>query len=108
MFIFGMTLLLMANLNVFRVAFSLWLLRFGLPSRLPMMFILWIVVMMNVIIPSKGVYALECWRYARYYFIWFCLTISFVFCRQAMFVDLLLMLSCNFPAAKCGGLFAVR
>src|SRR5699024_197116 len=35
--------------------FALRLLRFRLPSRLPMMFILWMVAMMVVIIPSRTV-----------------------------------------------------
>src|SRR5207245_5369757 len=35
--------------------FALSLLRFRLPSRLPMMFILWMVAMMVVIIPSRTV-----------------------------------------------------
>src|SRR5207245_2511549 len=37
------------------VWFDLSLLRFRLPSRLPMMFILWMVAMMVVIIPSRTV-----------------------------------------------------
>src|SRR5947207_8506629 len=48
-------LLLMPTLNVLPVWFALSLLRFGLPSRLPMMFILWMVAMMVVIIPSRTV-----------------------------------------------------
>src|SRR5947208_1604192 len=36
-------------------SFALSLLRFRLPSRLPMMFILWMVAMMVVIIPSRTV-----------------------------------------------------
>src|SRR5437867_520731 len=39
----------------FAVWFALSLLRFRLPSRLPMMFILWMVAMMVVIIPSRTV-----------------------------------------------------
>src|SRR5262249_36148366 len=41
--------------NVFVVSFALSLLRFRLPCRLPMMFILWMVAMMVVIIPSRTV-----------------------------------------------------
>src|SRR5207244_3023125 len=37
------------------ICFALSLLRFQLPSRLPMMFILWMVAMMVVIIPSRTV-----------------------------------------------------
>src|SRR4051794_29493832 len=45
-------LLLLPTLNFLPVWFALSLLRFRLPSRLPMMFILWLVAMMVVIIPS--------------------------------------------------------
>src|SRR5262245_46499385 len=50
--------LLMPTLNFLPVGFALSLLRFRLPSRLPMMFILRIVDMMVVIIPSRPVYLL--------------------------------------------------
>src|SRR2546421_77088 len=46
-------LLLMPTLTFLPVWIALSLLRFRLPSRLPMMFILWLVVMMGVIIPSR-------------------------------------------------------
>src|SRR5207244_3718300 len=46
---------LMPTLNFLPVWFALSLLRFRLPSRLPMMFILWMVAMMVVIIPSRTV-----------------------------------------------------
>src|SRR5438067_12593183 len=48
-------MLLMPTLNFLAVWFALNLLRFRLPSRLPMMFILWMVAMMVVIIPSRTV-----------------------------------------------------
>src|SRR5262245_60174633 len=48
-------LLFMPTLNFLPVWFALSLLRFRLPSRLPMMFILWMVAMMVVIIPSRTV-----------------------------------------------------
>src|SRR5262245_1127021 len=48
-------LLLMPSLYFLPVFFALSLLRFRLPSRLPMMFILWMVAMMVVIIPSRTV-----------------------------------------------------
>src|SRR5260370_35148889 len=50
-----LTLLLMPTLNFLPVWFALRLRRFRLPSRLPMMFILWLVAMMGVIIPSRTV-----------------------------------------------------
>src|SRR5206468_1253722 len=46
---------LMPTLNFLPVWFALSLLRFRLPSRLPMMLILWMVAMMVVIIPSTTV-----------------------------------------------------
>src|SRR5262245_58168944 len=55
LFLLVLTLLLMPTLNFLPVWFALSLLRFRLPSRLPMMFILWMVAMMVVIIPSRTV-----------------------------------------------------
>src|SRR5207245_2467708 len=54
-FLFVLILLLMPSLNFLPFWFALSLLRFRLPSRLPMMFILWMVAMMVVIIPSRTV-----------------------------------------------------
>src|SRR5258708_35302518 len=53
LFLLVLILLLMPTLNFLPVWFGLSLLRFRLPSRLPMMFILWMVAMMLVIIPSR-------------------------------------------------------
>src|SRR6186713_3581051 len=55
LFLLVLILLLMPTLNFLPVWFALSLLRFRLPSRLPMMFILWMVSMMVVIIPSRTV-----------------------------------------------------
>src|SRR5690625_3625944 len=55
LFLLVLILLLMPTLNFLPVWFALSLLRFRLPSRLPMMFILWMVAMMVVIIPSSTV-----------------------------------------------------
>src|SRR5699024_1480307 len=55
LFLLVLILLLMPTLNFLPVWFALSLLRFRLPSRLPMMFILWMVVMMVVIISSRTV-----------------------------------------------------
>src|SRR5207245_10847442 len=52
LFLLVLILLLMPTLNFLPVWFALSLLRFRLPSRLPMMFIFWMVAMMVVIIPS--------------------------------------------------------
>src|SRR5207244_12446352 len=48
LFLLVLILLLMQTLNFLPVWFALSLLRFRLPSRLPMMFILWMVAMMVV------------------------------------------------------------
>src|SRR2546427_12535917 len=53
LFLLGLVLLLMPTLNFLPVWFALSLLRFRLPSRLPMMFILWMVAMLVGIIPSR-------------------------------------------------------
>src|SRR5437867_934208 len=55
LFLFVLILILMTILIFLPVWFALSLLRFRLPSRLPMMFILWMVAMMVVIIPSRTV-----------------------------------------------------
>src|SRR5262245_62317647 len=55
LFLLVLILLLMPTLNFLPVWFALSLLRFRLPSRLPMMFILWMVAMMVVIISSRTV-----------------------------------------------------
>src|SRR5205807_10195876 len=56
LFLLVLILLLMPTLNFLPVWFALSLLRFRLPSRLPMMFILWMVAMMVVMIPSRTVW----------------------------------------------------
>src|SRR5581483_12333556 len=53
--LFVLILLLMPTLHFLPVWFALSLPRFRLPSRLPMMFILWMVATMVVIIPSRTV-----------------------------------------------------
>src|SRR5262245_65661727 len=58
LFLLVLILLLMPTLNFLPVWFALRLLRFRLPSRLPMMFILWMVAMMVVIIASRTVWLL--------------------------------------------------
>src|SRR5260370_421540 len=55
LFLLVLILLLMPTLNFLPVWFALSLLRFRLPSRLPMMFILWIVGMKVVNKPAKAV-----------------------------------------------------
>src|SRR4051812_50037983 len=53
LFLLVLILLLMPTLNFLPVWFALSLLRFRLPSRLPIMFILWMVAMLVLIIPSR-------------------------------------------------------
>src|SRR5688500_20304676 len=55
LFLLVLILLLMPTLNFLPVWFALSLLGLRLPSRLLMMFILWMVAMMVVIIPSRTV-----------------------------------------------------
>src|SRR5437763_10057267 len=55
LFLLVLILLLMPTLNFLHVWFALSLLRFRLPSRLPMLFIFWLVAMMVVIIKSSTV-----------------------------------------------------
>src|SRR2546428_13927264 len=55
LFLLVRILFLMPTLNFLPVWLALSLLRLRLPSRLPMLFILWMVAMMGVIIPSRTV-----------------------------------------------------
>src|SRR5947199_9767913 len=65
LFLLVLILLLMPTLNFLPVWLALSLLRFRLPSRLPMMFILWMVAMMVVIIPSRTVWRLTAFPVRR-------------------------------------------
>src|SRR5699024_12479906 len=80
LFLLVLILLLMPTLNFLPVWFALSLLRFRLPSRLPMMFILWMVAMMVIIIASWNV----------------CLLSSFPVRRDIMFMFVSLFVI-NFP-----------
>src|SRR5690242_21657987 len=67
LFLLVLILLLMPTLNFLPVWFALSLLRFRLPSRLPMMFILWMVAMMVVIRSEERRVGKECrCRWAPY------------------------------------------
>src|SRR5690625_3146527 len=55
LFLLVLILLLMPTLNFLPVWFALSLLRFRLPSRLRILFILWMVARLVVIIPSRAV-----------------------------------------------------
>src|SRR5699024_12463999 len=65
LFLWVLILLLMPSLKFLPEWFTLSLLRFRLPSRLPMMFILWMVAMMVVIIPSRSVWLLTSFHVRR-------------------------------------------
>src|SRR5688500_20387093 len=65
LFLVVLILLLMPNLNFLPVWFALSLLRFRLPSWLPMVFILWMVAMMVGIILSRTVWLLRSIRVRR-------------------------------------------
>src|SRR5215203_7157955 len=71
LFLLVLILLLMPTLNFLPVWFALSLLRFRLPFRLPMMFILWMVAIMVVIIPSRTVFFFSSRRrHTRYWRDW--------------------------------------
>src|SRR5258708_37876913 len=55
LFLLVLILLLIPALNFLPVCFASSLLRFRLPSRLPMLLVPWLVAMMVVIIPSRPV-----------------------------------------------------
>src|SRR6266511_5334834 len=55
LFLLVLIFLLMPTLNFLPVCFALRLLRFRLPSRLPMMFILWMVAMIFFIQAADGI-----------------------------------------------------
>src|SRR5690625_7983789 len=65
LFLLVLILLLMPTLNFLPVWFALSLLRFRLPSRLAMMFILWMVAMMVGSIPSRTVLLLASFPVGR-------------------------------------------
>src|SRR5207253_10098596 len=59
LFLLVLILLLMPTLNLLPVWFALSLLRSRLPSRLPLMFILWMVAVVVVILPASTVCLLK-------------------------------------------------
>src|SRR5690606_25925719 len=91
LFLLVLILLLMPTLNFLPVWFALSLLRFRLPSRLPMMFILWMVAMMVVIIPVKD-----------------CVTIDVLPRTPGNNVYVGFMVWSNFTATKCRGLVSLN
>src|SRR5690554_4242544 len=82
LFLLVLIFLLMPTLNFLSVWFALSLVRFRLASGLPMLFILWMVAMMLVIIPSRSVCILTSFTVRRLIIFmmvsWFVLTISLI------------------------------
>src|SRR5438270_554176 len=91
LFLLVLILLLMPTLNFLPVWFALSLLRFRLPSRLPMMFILWMVAMMVVIYTVKD-----------------CVTIDVLPRTPGNNVYVGFMVWSNFTATKCRGLVSLN
>src|SRR5699024_138393 len=83
LFLLVLILLLIPTLNFLPVWFALSLLRFRLPSLLPMMFILWMVVMLVVIILSWTVCLLTSFPLRRaimcMMILWFGLTLPLLY-----------------------------
>src|SRR5437867_1406636 len=79
LFLLVLILLLMPTLNFLPIWFALSLLRFRLPSRLPLMYILWSVTMMMVIVTSRTVLLLTSFPVLRaimfMLILWFGLTL---------------------------------
>src|SRR5262245_66498076 len=77
LFLLVLILLLMPTLNFLPVWFALSLLRFRLPSRLPMMFIFLMVAMLLVFLPSSAVCIFSCLPVCHslllFYILLFCL-----------------------------------
>src|SRR5258708_10084 len=135
LFLLVLILLLMPTLNFLPVWFALSLLRFRLPSRLPMMFILWMVAMMVVIIPSRtvclltsfpvrralmfmlvpdtfsyayDVYPLDGRHDGGYYTVKDCVTIDVLPRTPGNNVYVGFMVWSNFTATKCRGLVSLN
>src|SRR5205823_14902299 len=79
LFLLGLILLLMPTLNFFPVWFALSLLRFRLPSRLPMLFILLMFALVVVFIPLRTVCVLAAYPvFLRVLFSLFCWLVLFL------------------------------
>src|SRR5260221_614710 len=79
LFLLVLILLLMPTLNFLPVWFALSLLRFRLPSPMPMMFFLWMVGMIGVFYPSRTLWLLTVFPVRRaimfIFVLWFGLTL---------------------------------
>src|SRR5207244_1250201 len=134
LFLLVLILLLMPTLNFLPVWFALSLLRFRLPSRLPMMFILWLVALMVVIIlfsifcllmsfllvvfesssfpttlpTAYDVYPLDGRHDGGYYTVKDCVTIDVLPRTPGNNVYVGFMVWSNFTATKCRGLVSLN
>src|SRR5262245_48047129 len=135
LFLLVLILLLMTTLNFLPVWFALSLLRFRIPSRLTMMFIVWMVVLMVVIIYSStvlhlmffsflfvfdsysflstlptayDVYPLDGRHDGGYYTVKYCVTIDVLPRTPGNNVYVGFMVWSNFTATKCRGLVSLN
>src|SRR5260370_553150 len=114
LFLLVLILLLMPTLNFLPVWFALSLLRFRLPSRLPMMFILWMVAMLVVFLVSTSLssgydgYPLDGWHDGGYYTVKDCVTIDVLPRTPGNNVYVGFMVWSNFTATKCRGLVSLN
>src|SRR5258705_410507 len=120
LFLLVLILLLMPTLNFLPVWFALSLLRFRLPSRLPMMFIIWMVAMMFVLVRFKyssvptslptayDVYPLDGRHDCGYYTVKDCVTIDVLPRTPGNNVYVGFMVWSNFTATKCRGLVSLN
>src|SRR5207245_2647406 len=115
LFLLVLILLLMPTLNFLPVWFALSLLRFRIPSRLPMMFILWLVAMMVFIIFFMTV------LFFAFLVLLFvaCILVGVYTVKDFVTIDVLPRTSCNnvyvgfmvwsnFTATKCRGLVSLN
>src|SRR5437868_3785962 len=118
LFLLVLILLLMPTLNFLPVWFSLSLLRFLLPSRLPLMFILCMVVICLVRFASSSVpttlptaydvYPLDGRHDGGYYTVKDCVTIDVLPRTPGNNVYVGFMVWSNFTATKCRGLVSLN
>src|SRR5207247_367575 len=114
LFLLVLILLLMPTLNFLPVWFALSLLRFCLPSRLHMFFILWFVVRfvfssVSTTLPTAyDVYPLDGRHDGGYYTVKDCVTIDVLPRTPGNNVYVGFMVWSNFTATKCRGLVSLN
>src|SRR5437870_3632476 len=102
LFLLVLILLLMPTINFLPVWFALSLLRFLLPSRLLLLFILWMVSLMLVFYPLDGRHD------GSYYTVKDCVTIDVLPRTPGNNVYVGFMVWSNFTATKCRGLVSLN